>query len=51
MTKAQRIQHKIGNQLRKARLLHLCYKVKPSEKGWIPKPGFVQDGKFTLERI
>lgn len=47
MTKRQRIEHKIGNQKRKARLLALYYKVKPSEHGWIALGGVCQDGKFT----
>jgi hypothetical protein len=49
MTKAQRIAHKIGNQVRKARLLRLYYKVKPTAKGWIPLGASVQNGKYTLE--
>lgn len=49
MTKKQRREHKIGNQLRKARLLRLYYKVKPTEKGWIPLGGICQNGKYTIE--
>jgi hypothetical protein len=49
MTKAQRIKHKIGNQLRKARLLRLYYKVKPSERGWIPLGPVCQNGKYSIE--
>jgi len=49
MTKAQRIQHKIGNALRKARLLRLYHKVKPSKKGWIPLGALPQNGKYTIE--
>lgn len=49
MTKRQRREHKIGNQKRKARLLRLYYQVKPASRGWIPAPGFCQDGKYTLE--
>ena len=49
MTKRQRIEHKIGNALRKARLLRLYYKVKPSEKGWIPLGSSCQNGKYTIE--
>ena len=49
MTKAQRIQHKIGNQLRKCRLIQLYYKVKPSSNGWIPLGAVCQNGKHTLE--
>lgn len=49
MTKSQRIAHKIGNQVRKARLLRLYYKVKPSKKGWIPLGPLCQNGKFTIE--
>ena len=49
MTKRQRIEHKIGNQLRKARLLRLYHKVKPSSKGWIPLGTLPQNGKYTIE--
>lgn len=49
MTKKQRKEHKIGNQLRKARLLRLYFKVKPSSKGWIPLGSLPQNGKYTLE--
>jgi hypothetical protein len=49
MTKAQRKAHKIGNQLRKARLLRLYHKVKPSSKGWIPLGALPQNGKYTIE--
>lgn len=49
MTKAQRKAHKIGNQIRKARLLYLYYKVSPAEKGWIPLQGVCQSGRFTME--
>ena len=51
MTKSQRIEHKIGNQRRKSKLLALYYKVKPAERGWIIKPGFIQDGTFTPEKL
>jgi len=47
MTKAQRTAHKKGNQLRKDRLIRLYYKTKPSALGWLDKPGFIQNGKFT----
>lgn len=47
MTRRQRIEHKIGNQFRKAALLKAYYKVKPSVAGFIAKPGFIQDGKYT----
>ena len=49
MTKKQRIEHKIGNQKRKAKLLRLYYKVKPSERGWIPLGGVCQSGKHAFE--
>lgn len=49
MTKKQRREHKIGNQMRKARLLGLYYKVKPSAKGWIALGGVCQSGKYTFE--
>lgn len=49
MTKGQRRSHKIGNQRRKAELLERYHKVKPSELGWIEKPGFIQDGKHTVK--
>jgi len=39
--------HKAGNQRRRARLLKLYFKVKPSTKGWIEKPGFIQKGKYA----
>jgi len=49
MTKAQCIEHKIGNALRRERLLGLYYKVKPSSKGWIANPGFIQRSKYSTE--
>jgi len=49
MTKGQRIKHKIGNQLRKARLLRLYYKQSPAKNGWIPLGPTCQNGKFTIE--
>jgi hypothetical protein len=49
MTKKQRKEHKIGNQLRKARLLRLYHKVKPSERAWIPLGGVCQNGAYTIE--
>lgn len=49
MTKSQRIAHKIGNAVRKAKLLRLYHKVKPSEKSWIPLGGVCQNGKYTIE--
>lgn len=49
MTKAQRIEHKIGNARRKARLLRLYHGVKPASKGWIPLGGVCQNGKYTFE--
>lgn len=49
MTKAQRKAHKIGNQLRKARLLRLYHKVKPGAHGWISLGGLCQNGKHTIE--
>lgn len=49
MTKAQRKAHKIGNQKRKARLLKLYHGVKPADRSWIEKPGFIQDGKYTTK--
>lgn len=49
MTKAQRNAHKIGNQVRKVKLQRLYYKVKPSQKGWIPLGGLCQNGKFSIE--
>lgn len=49
MTRKQRREHKIGNQLRKARLLRLYYKVKPASKAWLPLGGVCQNGKHTLE--
>lgn len=49
MTRSQRKAHKIGNQLRKARLLRIYHKVSPSSKGWIPLGGVCQNGKYTIE--
>ena len=49
MTKKQHIEHKIGNQRRKAKLLSLYYKVKPSERMWIPLGGVCQNGRHTFE--
>ena len=49
MTKKQEREHKIGNQLRKARLLRLYHKVKPGSKGWIPLGPLCQNGKYTIE--
>lgn len=49
MTKKQRREHKLGNQIRKLRLLKLYFKTKPSKMGWIEKPGFIQDGRFTAQ--
>jgi len=49
MTKRQRIEHKIGNQMRKARLLRLYYKTKPAKNGWIPLGGVCQNGAHTFE--
>ncbi len=47
MTKKQREEHKAGNQVRKARLLSLYYKQKPSKNGWIPLGGVCQNGRYT----
>jgi hypothetical protein len=49
MTKKQRIEHKIGNQKRKARLLRLYYGTSPAKKGWIPLGHVCQNGKFSIE--
>lgn len=47
MTKRQRIEHKIGNQLRKTRLIALYYKTDWQKKGWIPLGQMIQNGKYT----
>ena len=47
MTKKQREEHKAGNQVRKARLLSLYYKQKPSKNGWMPLGGVCQNGRYT----
>lgn len=49
MTKAQRIAHKISNQLRKARLLKLYHKTDWQEKGWLKLGGLPQNGKHTVK--
>ena len=49
MTKKQRREHKLANQVNKARLLRLYYKVKPASKGWMPLGAVCQNGKHTLE--
>ena len=47
MTTKQIREHKLGNQRRKKRLMKVYYKVKPSERGWIEKPAFIQNGKYS----
>ena len=49
MTQKQRKEHKIGNQIRKARLLRLYYKVSPKERGWLPLGGICQSEKYAIE--
>ena len=49
MTKKQRIEHKIGNQKRKARLLRLYHKADFRKNGWISLGGVCQNGKYSLE--
>ena len=49
MTKAQRKPHKIGNQLRKAKLLRLYYKKDYKDARWIALGGLPQNGKYTIE--
>lgn len=49
MTKRQRIEHKIGNAQRKARLLVLYYKADWKEKCWLKLGGLSQNGKYTVK--
>lgn len=51
MTKAQRRDHKIGNALRRDHFLRIYYKTKPSTKGWIANPGFIQKGRYAKTNI
>lgn len=38
----------MNNQIRKARLLALYYKVKPTSRGWIPLGNMIQNGRYTV---
>lgn len=49
MTKKQRREHKIGNQMRKSILLQKYYKADLKKLCWIPLGGVCQNGKHTFE--
>lgn len=55
MTRKQRIEHKIGNQVRKLRLFQLARSAPKDERSHWALMGLVQDGRHTslpvLERL
>jgi hypothetical protein len=55
MTRKQRIEHKIGNQVRKLRLQQLARSVPEDERSHWANLGLCQDGRHTrlpaLERL
>ncbi len=48
MTRLQKEEHKIGNQLRRERILYLMHHAaKPDRGHWARRIGAIQKGKYT----
>lgn len=47
MTKKQRLEHKRGNQQRKAKHIKLAKTMDPRDRGYYANMGHIQDGRFT----
>lgn len=50
MTKRQRIEHKQGNQERKARILFRAHNAPQAWRGYYASLGAIQDGRYTPKR-